>query len=54
MDHYNKNYMDNKIKYFSYVSDWGGVYFGDIKDLDYNLDFYSDNILQKKHSGLSI
>ena len=48
MDHYNKNYMDNKIKYFSYVSDWGGVYFGDIKDLDYNLDFYSDNILQKK------
>ena len=44
---YNQNYLNNKIKYFSFVSEWGGIYFGDIKELNKYLNSYSDNIIQK-------
>ena len=47
MEPYNHNYLNNKIKYFSFVSEWGGIYFGDIKELNKYLNSYSDNIIQK-------
>ena len=46
---YNKNLLNKKIQYFCYTSDWKKYYFEDLKDFDFlNLEFYSDNIIQKK------
>ena len=46
---YNKNFLNKKIQYICYTSDWKKYYFEDLKDFDFLiLEFYSDNIIQKK------
>ena len=45
---YNKSILNEKIEFFCYTSDWKKYYFENLKDLDLKLEFYSDNIIQKK------